>query len=212
MHVYAQAVNVDDHIHTLFSIGKKLKILENINRGLCRAQLSDDTTFAAAIGVCVLSSLLFPNTVTKDEEAESYSGITTTDTRFAVIGVMSFIPYFDWPLEASIRNGDIHGFQLFSEAAKGKNENTGICHLLKSYQEMRLGSGESKEITQKIKHTQMEVGVIMLGGGNNRTAASWLTWLGKNRRPYDKTAWKHILALDFEIKVVFDFEIKNSPF
>ncbi|KAJ6948025.1 hypothetical protein NC651_002394 [Populus alba x Populus x berolinensis] len=56
---------------------------EQINRGKCRAQLSDDTPFAAAI-------------VTKDEEAESYSGIATTDTRFAVMGVISFIPYFNW--------------------------------------------------------------------------------------------------------------------
>nr|XP_034894979.1 uncharacterized protein LOC118033946 [Populus alba] len=118
----------------------------------------------------MLSSLLLPNTVTKDEEAESYSGIATTDTRFAVMGVISFIPYFNWlswvfawldtgkrryaiyslvylapylrsnmslspeeswlpiasiifgivhvQLEASIKNGDVHGFQSFSEAAK----------------------------------------------------------------------------------------------
>ncbi|PNT53421.1 hypothetical protein POPTR_001G084600v4 [Populus trichocarpa] len=151
------------HCKTLVKGGK-------INRGKCRALLSDDTPFAAAIGLCMLSSLLLPNTVTKDEEAESYSGITTTDTRFAVMGVISFIPYFNWlswvfawldtgkrryaiyslvylapylrsnmslspeeswlpiasiifgivhvQLEASIKNGDIHGFQSFSEAAK----------------------------------------------------------------------------------------------
>lgn len=73
-----------------------------INRGKCRAQLSDDTPFAAAIGLCMLSSLLLPNTVTKDEEAESYSGITTTDTRFAVMGVISFIPYFNWLVSVSL--------------------------------------------------------------------------------------------------------------
>uniref|UniRef100_A0A3N7EAM1 Uncharacterized protein n=1 Tax=Populus trichocarpa TaxID=3694 RepID=A0A3N7EAM1_POPTR len=77
------------HCKTLVKGGK-------INRGKCRALLSDDTPFAAAIGLCMLSSLLLPNTVTKDEEAESYSGITTTDTRFAVMGVISFIPYFNW--------------------------------------------------------------------------------------------------------------------
>ncbi|KAG6791544.1 hypothetical protein POTOM_000667 [Populus tomentosa] len=215
---------------------------EKINRGKCRAQLSDDTPFAAAMGLCMLSSLLLPNTVTKDEEAESYSGIATTDTRFAVMGVISFIPYFNWLswvfawldtgkrryaiyslvylapylrsnmslspeeswlpiasiifgivhvqvqylsnlfgyllLEASIKNGDVHGFQSFSEAAKRENENTGICHLLTSNQEMRFGSGESHETTQKIKHTQMEVGMMMVSGGNNRTTASWSMWLG----------------------------------
>ncbi|KAG6788163.1 hypothetical protein POTOM_004218 [Populus tomentosa] len=175
--------------------------------------------------------------ITKDEEAESYSGIATTDTRFAVMGVISFIPYFNWLswvfawldtgkrryaiyslvylapylrsnmslspeeswlpiasiifgivhvqvqylsnlfgyllLEASIKNGDVRGFQSFSEAAKRKNENTGICHLLTSNQEMRFGSGESHETTLKIKHTQMEVGMMMVSGGNNRTTASW---------------------------------------
>jgi len=75
---------------------------EKINRGKCRALLSDDTPFAAAIGLCMLSSLLLPNTVTKDEEAESYSGITTTDTRFAVMGVISFIPYFNWLVSVSL--------------------------------------------------------------------------------------------------------------
>ncbi|KAF9685982.1 hypothetical protein SADUNF_Sadunf03G0111200 [Salix dunnii] len=143
---------------------------KKINRGICRAALSDDTPFAVAIGVCMLSSLLLPNTVTKDEEEENDSGITTTDTRIAVMGIISFIPYFNWlswvfawldtgkrryaiyslvylapylrsnlslspedswlpiasiifgivhvQLEASIKNGDIQGFQLFSEAAK----------------------------------------------------------------------------------------------
>jgi len=58
--------------------------------------LSDDTPFAVAISVCMLSSLLLPNTATKDEEEESDSGITTTDTRIAVMGIISFIPYFNW--------------------------------------------------------------------------------------------------------------------
>lgn len=98
------------------------------------------------------------------------SGIDSTDSRFAVMGIISFIPFFNWlswvfawldtgkrhyavyslvylapylrsnfsispdeswlpiasivlciihvQLEASIRNGDLQGFQLFSEAAK----------------------------------------------------------------------------------------------
>lgn len=143
---------------------------KKFNRGICRAALSDDTPFAVAISVCMLSSLLLPNTATKDEEEESDSGITTTDTRIAVMGIISFIPYFNWlswvfawldtgkrryaiyslvylapylrsnmslspedswlpiasiifgivhvQLEASIKNGDVQGFQLFSKAAK----------------------------------------------------------------------------------------------
>ena len=69
---------------------------KKFNRGICRAALSDDTPFAVAISVCMLSSLLLPNTATKDEEEESDSGITTTDTRIAVMGIISFIPYFNW--------------------------------------------------------------------------------------------------------------------
>lgn len=75
---------------------------KKINRGICRAALSDDTPFAVAIGVCMLSSLLLPNTVTKDEEEESDSGITTTDTRIAVMGIISFIPYFNWLVSVSV--------------------------------------------------------------------------------------------------------------
>ncbi|KAJ6388448.1 hypothetical protein OIU77_026924 [Salix suchowensis] len=47
---------------------------------------------------CVYAELFafYQSTVTKDEEEESDSGITTTDTRIAVMGIISFIPYFNW--------------------------------------------------------------------------------------------------------------------
>lgn len=75
---------------------------KKIDRGICRAELSDDTPFAVAIGACMLSSLLLPNTVTATEAEEGDSGITTTDTRFAVMGIISFIPYFNWLVSLSL--------------------------------------------------------------------------------------------------------------
>lgn len=122
-----------------------------------------------AIGACILNSLIFPATPSpEDMEAESL--IDSSDARHAVMGIISFIPYFNWmswvfawldtgkrryavyaivylapyvrsnlsispeeswlpiasillcifhiQLEASIKNGDIQGFQIFNEAAK----------------------------------------------------------------------------------------------
>ncbi|MED6218100.1 hypothetical protein PIB30_023815 [Stylosanthes scabra] len=131
----------------------------------CRAVFADDAPFAAAIGACMLTSLVFPVPSSREDDEEGESAMNTTDARFAVMGIMSFIPYFNWlswifalidtgnrryavyaivylapylrsnlsinpedswlpiasilfcivhiQLEASIRNGDIQGFQLF---------------------------------------------------------------------------------------------------
>lgn len=114
-----------------------------------------------------MSSLLLPNTAQMDEDRES--AIDSTDARLTVMGIISFIPYFNWlswvfawldtgnrryavyalvymapylrsnmslspeeswlpvasivlgiihvQLEASIKNGDIEGFQLFNRAS-----------------------------------------------------------------------------------------------
>ncbi|CAN1177939.1 hypothetical protein LINPERHAP2_LOCUS33392 [Linum perenne] len=138
-------------------------------RLLCRAELPQDAPFAAAIGACMLSSLLLP-AATPPSDEESDSGLDTTDARLTVMGIISFVPYFNWlswvfawldtgkrryavyalvylapyirsnlslfpedswlpiasiflgvihvQLEASIKNGDIQGFQLFSEVSK----------------------------------------------------------------------------------------------
>ncbi|KAJ7945093.1 Zinc finger matrin-type protein [Quillaja saponaria] len=67
---------------------------QTISKGTCRAQLSDDAPFAVAIGACMLTSLVFPITSNSDEDADS--AIDSTDTRFAVMGIVSFIPYFNW--------------------------------------------------------------------------------------------------------------------
>ncbi|TYI90068.1 hypothetical protein E1A91_D03G097800v1 [Gossypium mustelinum] len=148
---------------------KTHKKKKKINRGICRAEFSPDAPLAAAIGACMLSSLLLPAADTGEEDGGS-SIIDAGDTRFAAMGIISFIPYFNWlswvfawldtgkrryavysivylvpylrsnfslspedswlpiasilfcivhvQLEASIRNGDLQGFQIFSEAAK----------------------------------------------------------------------------------------------
>lgn len=141
-----------------------------IGNGACRAELSNDAPIAAAIGACMLSSLVLPVAAGSEDEEDGTAVGSSTDTRFAVMGIVSFIPYFNWlswvfawldtgkrryavyalvylapylrsnlslspeeswlpiasilfcivhvQLEASIRNGDIEGFQLFNEAAK----------------------------------------------------------------------------------------------
>lgn len=63
-----------------------------------RAEFSHDAPFAAAIGACMLSSLVLPpvSTGAPGDDADAGSGIDTTDARFAVMGVVSFIPYFNW--------------------------------------------------------------------------------------------------------------------
>lgn len=43
----------------------------------------------------MLSSLVLPTAVDMGDEDEN-SGIVRTDTRFAAMGVISFIPYFNW--------------------------------------------------------------------------------------------------------------------
>ncbi|XP_004309546.1 PREDICTED: uncharacterized protein LOC101306779 [Fragaria vesca subsp. vesca] len=135
-----------------------------------RAELPHDAPFAAAIGACMLSSLVLPPVSSPSDDPDAGSGIDSTDARFAVMGVVSFIPYFNWlswvfawldtgkrryavyalvyltpyirsnlslspeeswlpiasiifciihvQIEASIKNGDLQGFQFFNEAAK----------------------------------------------------------------------------------------------
>ncbi|KAL4187537.1 hypothetical protein AMTRI_Chr09g19510 [Amborella trichopoda] len=61
---------------------------------ICRAELSQDAPFALAIEACILNSLIFP--VPKSEPNEQGSGLDSSDTRFAAMGIISFIPYFNW--------------------------------------------------------------------------------------------------------------------
>ncbi|CAD6262551.1 unnamed protein product [Miscanthus lutarioriparius] len=67
----------------------------------CRADLQQDAPFAAAIGACVLASLVLPPPRPRGEageelEEEGEFGFGATDTRMAVMGIISFLPYFNW--------------------------------------------------------------------------------------------------------------------
>ncbi|KAJ4955086.1 hypothetical protein NE237_011869 [Protea cynaroides] len=74
---------------------KKKSNLRRIRDSKCRADFSQDAPFAVAIGACVLNSLIFPvSSVPQDEDGNS--AINSTDARFAVMGIISFIPYFNW--------------------------------------------------------------------------------------------------------------------
>lgn len=50
---------------------------------------------AVAIGACILNSLIFP-VAPSPEDVEAESLIDSADARFAVMGIISFIPYFNW--------------------------------------------------------------------------------------------------------------------
>ncbi|KFK32981.1 hypothetical protein AALP_AA6G314100 [Arabis alpina] len=66
-------------------------------RVICRVEFLQDAPLATAIGGCILSSFVFP--VAKrvdDEEEEENSAIVSTDMRLAAMGIISFIPYFNW--------------------------------------------------------------------------------------------------------------------
>lgn len=65
----------------------------------CRADLQQDAPFAAAIGACVLSSLVLPPPRPRGEageEVDEEGELGATDTRMAVMGIISFLPYFNW--------------------------------------------------------------------------------------------------------------------
>ncbi|XP_048141715.1 uncharacterized protein LOC115732936 isoform X2 [Rhodamnia argentea] len=161
---------------------------KKIGNGSCRAELSPDAPLAAAIGACMLSSLVLPVSAGSEDE-EDGTVVDSTDARFAVMGIVSFIPYFNWlswvfawldtgkrrygvyalvylapylrsnlslspeeswlpiasilfcivhvQLEASMRNGDIQGFQLFNKAAK-------LLSSISGKKDGHQGSSESK--------------------------------------------------------------------
>lgn len=71
------------------------------HRGTCRAEFSDDAPFVIAIGTCMLSSLVLATPASKEEDADSVLD-STTDSRFAVMGIISFIPYFNWLVSGEV--------------------------------------------------------------------------------------------------------------
>ncbi|KAF5729781.1 hypothetical protein HS088_TW20G00145 [Tripterygium wilfordii] len=163
----------------------------------CRADLSHDAPFAAAIGACVLTTLVLPVSTNPDDDGSS--AMDSTDTRFGVMGIIGFIPYFNWlswvfawldtgkrryaiyalvylapylrsnlslspeeswlpifsivvciihiQLEASIRNGDLQGFQLFSDISK---------HLQKPTRKKDFQSSRHQGIPEETKRRRVE--------------------------------------------------------
>ncbi|KAF8047223.1 hypothetical protein N665_3141s0003 [Sinapis alba] len=69
-----------------------------VERLICRADFSQEAPLASAIGACILSSFVFPvaKRVEDEEEEEENSAIVSTDMRLAAMGIISFIPYFNW--------------------------------------------------------------------------------------------------------------------
>ncbi|CAD5333699.1 unnamed protein product [Arabidopsis thaliana] len=74
------------------------KLCRKIERVICRAEFSQDAPLVTAIGACILSSFVFPvaKRVNDEEEEEENSAIVSTDMRLAAMGIISFIPYFNW--------------------------------------------------------------------------------------------------------------------
>ncbi|XP_051219285.1 uncharacterized protein [Lolium perenne] len=64
----------------------------------CRAELQQDAPFVAAMGACVLASLALPPPSVRGEAAEEEDDgeFGATDTRMGVMGIISFLPYFNW--------------------------------------------------------------------------------------------------------------------
>ncbi|KAK7307941.1 hypothetical protein VNO77_41438 [Canavalia gladiata] len=178
------------------------------NRQSCRAVFSDDAPFAAAIGACMLTSLLFP---VSDPPQEEDNADSTTDARLAVMGILSFIPYFNWlswvfawldtgnrryavyslvylapylrsnltlspeeswlpiasilfcvvhiQLEASIRNGDIQGFQLFRNVADQLSSSHREKSHLNQHQEMsEEGNKKDKKNLPQAQEQSRDIG------------------------------------------------------
>ncbi|XP_023634167.1 uncharacterized protein LOC17880588 [Capsella rubella] len=73
-------------------------LCRKIERVICKAELSQDAPLVTAIGACILSSFVFPvaKRVNDEEEEDENSAIVSTDMRLAAMGIISFIPYFNW--------------------------------------------------------------------------------------------------------------------
>ncbi|KAL5098720.1 hypothetical protein RYX36_003047 [Vicia faba] len=192
----------------IIELKRNFKFKSDYRKSSCKAVFSDDAPFAAAIGACMLTSLVFPIPVATEEDEES--GITSTDTRLGVMGIMSFIPYFNWlswifalidtgnrryaiyslvylapylrsnlsispeeswlpiasilfcivhiQLEASIKNGDIQGFQLFNKIMDQQSSGAKKKGRLNRYQDMSKVSKNEKKNLLSAEEQSRDVG------------------------------------------------------
>ncbi|KAL5750099.1 hypothetical protein ACOSP7_024702 [Xanthoceras sorbifolium] len=193
--------------HRVLHINKR-----NVNRGvlICRAGLSEDAPFVVAIATSMLSSLFLATPATNEEDAETV--VDSTDTRFGVMGIISFIPFFNWlswvfawldtgkrqyavyaivyllpylrsnlslspeeswlpitsiifcivhvQLEASIRYGDLQGFQFFNMAAKNLSSMTkNKANSFEGHQEMSKEErkGENKNLPHAEEQSRNDI-------------------------------------------------------
>jgi hypothetical protein len=84
-------------LRTRFLKTKKFcKTLDYKEQGKCRAGLEDDAPFAIAITAALMSTLVLPVNVERDESKKGSSALGADDVRYAAMGVISFIPLFNW--------------------------------------------------------------------------------------------------------------------
>ncbi|GJR12670.1 hypothetical protein Tco_0795322 [Tanacetum coccineum] len=82
------------HTVNISQINKGMRMRRS---GRCKgAELLHDAPFVVAMGACVLNSLVFPLPVGPHDNEDGESVIESADARFAVMGIISFIPYFNW--------------------------------------------------------------------------------------------------------------------
>ncbi|XP_002979096.2 uncharacterized protein LOC9659601 [Selaginella moellendorffii] len=77
-------------LHNLSNLSSTWK--KNVDKAQWKAVLQEDAPYAVAIGACVLSSLVLPSGQTKPDG----SVFGPDDVRYAAMGIISFIPLFDW--------------------------------------------------------------------------------------------------------------------
>ncbi|XP_076919880.1 uncharacterized protein LOC143580834 [Bidens hawaiensis] len=82
------------HVYTLHHLSSKH--FNQRRRIRCTAVIPHDAPFVIAMGACVLNSLVFPLPMGPNDDEDSSSVIDSADARFAVMGIISFIPYFNW--------------------------------------------------------------------------------------------------------------------
>ncbi|XP_074290065.1 uncharacterized protein LOC141616815 isoform X1 [Silene latifolia] len=106
-------INVTTPIHLPFLVPRSSPILPSLSlsnvkstsgrhvqrgRGLCRVELNPDASITIAIGASMLNTYFFghPTADVEDAADDDDSAVSSTDARFAVMTIISVIPYFNW--------------------------------------------------------------------------------------------------------------------
>ncbi len=70
-----------------------VQILDYKEQGKCLAGLKDNAPFAITITAAMICKLLLPVNVERDESEKKTSTLGAADVRYALMGVISFIPF-----------------------------------------------------------------------------------------------------------------------